>query len=143
MKICRTCGKSLPLTSFPKTDGRYFRAHCKPCHRARHQAYVREWRKKNAAKNCESSAAYRARRRSQTIPLTPEQKAQIVEVYERARRLTLLTGVEHHVDHIQPLAHELCCGLHVPWNLQVLPRELNRAKSNKLTLDTLAGRAVL
>lgn len=79
----------------------------------------------------------------QTLNLTPEQNAQILEFYERARRLTLLTGVAHHVDHIHPLKHPLLCGLHVPWNLQVIPSGLNRSKSNKLTLDTLAGCSII
>lgn len=74
--------------------------------------------------------------------LTPAQIAEMQAIYKRARYLTEITGVPHHVDHIYPLKHDLSCGLHVPCNLQVLPGNLNICKSNNLTLDTLAGKRV-
>lgn len=38
------------------------------------------------------------------------------------------TGTEHVLDHIVPLNHPRVCGLTVPWNLQLVPRDCNAAK---------------
>jgi 5-methylcytosine-specific restriction endonuclease McrA len=51
--------------------------------------------------------------------------------YDEARRLTKETGVSHVVDHIEPLNGAHSCGLHVPWNLQVLTDTQNKRKKNK------------
>lgn len=34
-----------------------------------------------------------------------------------------------------PLRSPFVCGLHVPWNLQVIPKRANREKSNRLCPD--------
>ena len=52
-------------------------------------------------------------------------------VWNEARRLTKTTGVRYAVDHIVPLHHPTVCGLHVPWNLRVVPYKENQAKSNR------------
>lgn len=69
--------------------------------------------------------------------LTKEQLEQIKELYTCARMFKLYTGEEYHVDHIVPLQGETVCGLHVPWNLQVIPAKENLSKSNKLQEEIL------
>jgi hypothetical protein len=63
--------------------------------------------------------------------LTQEHLDQIKDIYAHARDCEVVTGDKYHVDHIVPLRGENVSGLHVPWNLQVLPAEVNLAKSNK------------
>jgi hypothetical protein len=43
----------------------------------------------------------------------------------------MLTGVNHEVDHVHALRGENFSGLHVPWNLRVIPSSANARKSNK------------
>ena len=74
--------------------------------------------------------------------LTQEHNDQIKELYATAKQLTEETGIPHHVDHIIPLkgkSYDLgtrrmrhtVCGLHVPWNLEVVPAEENLSKNCK------------
>lgn len=79
------------------------------------------------------NAAYRGRKlQAQPSWLTKEQKDQVCSFYAHAKECELLTGDKYHVDHIIPLQGKNVCGLHVPWNLQVLPADVNLSKSNKL-----------
>lgn len=51
----------------------------------------------------------------------------IKQFYKNAKKL----GSTYHVDHIIPLQGENVCGLHVPWNLQVIDGRINQSKGNK------------
>lgn len=80
--------------------------------------------------------ALQAIRQAQKLNATPrwlsdEQLAEINALYARSSQMTRETGVVHHVDHIVPLRGKTVCGLHVPWNLQVITAAENLQKSNK------------
>ncbi len=60
--------------------------------------------------------------------LSFSEKRRIEEIYEECRRRTRETGVEHHVDHIKPLA---AGGEHHPDNLQILTAAENLSKGAK------------
>ena len=76
-------------------------------------------------------AAFRASKLNATPKwLTKDHWEQIKLFYQHAKECEMLTGDKYHVDHVVPLNGENVSGLHVPWNLQVLPADINIAKSN-------------
>lgn len=93
--------------------------------KAQHREYMRP------------KAAERDAQKLRAMPpwLTDAHKAEIEAIYAEAVRLTRETGIPHEVDHIVPLkgrhprtGEHIVCGLHVPWNLRVVPWYDNRAK---------------
>lgn len=91
----------------------------------------REWALSNRGVTRLYSANYRAKKLMASPPwLTETMKSEIDDKYCQARDCYLVTGEDYHVDHIVPLQGVNVCGLHVPWNLQVLPSDINLAKSN-------------
>lgn len=69
--------------------------------------------------------------------LTKAQKEEIEQFYWLAKDLYRVTGETYHVDHIVPMQGKNISGLHVPWNLQILPSDLNASKGNKYEEDSI------
>lgn len=116
-----------------------------------HRPDIRERRlKRNAERTVERAAVFRswaARNRDQvqllrsfrrvakyrgTLPcLTPADKAAIRECYRTAEIYRELFALDVQVDHVIPLQGRDVSGLHVPWNLRILPRLENIRKGNR------------
>lgn len=79
-----------------------------------------------------NSAQYRRSKVSaQPKWLSEKDKERIKDIYLLAEDLQIISGQKYQVDHIIPLRGKTVCGLHVPWNLQILPADINLAKGNK------------
>lgn len=107
--------------------------------RERLSSLGKAWRKANLDKRAASEAKRRANKHNATPSwLTEKQLSDIKSLYKLAKKLERLTGIKYHVDHIIPLKNDnLVCGLHVPWNLQVITSEENLKKYNKLIEDMI------
>jgi hypothetical protein len=55
-------------------------------------------------------------------------------IYDEMKRRNE-AGCDVVVDHIIPIKNELVCGLHVPWNMQLLTRSKNSEKGNTFDQD--------
>lgn len=56
---------------------------------------------------------------------------EIAQIYLQSHIKTLETGITHSVDHIIPIKNKNVCGLHVPWNMQILTKVENSSKRNR------------
>lgn len=127
-----------------KEQGRAYRA----ANASRKSERDRIWRRDNPEAASAQGKAYRVRnrgsvladrafrkaRKKQATPawLTKEHRVEMRNFYKNAVLFSEIFGEPFHVDHIVPLLGENVRGLHVPWNLQVLPAKENMSKGNRL-----------
>lgn len=92
----------------------------------------REWSKRNRPSRNANQARYVYAKLKRTPKwLTDEHFEQIKKFYELSKQKETETGIKHNVDHIIPLRGKTVSGLHVPWNLAVIPASENFKKLNK------------
>ena len=160
--ICSRCSNELSIDCF-HSDGRGGRRKiCKTCTLSRCKSYrennkekikgkdakyrkdnlekLRSYGRKHYTLNKDRYSEASARRRATKQKATPNwlsgnQKKEIKDLFWMAQDLRRVTGENYHVDHVVPLNNELVCGLHVPWNLQILPEDINYAKSNTFAIS--------
>jgi len=159
-KRCTKCERIKSIDRFQKND-RYKDGHhtwCKDCKldsQRRHTETNRKWTEKNRARSNEIKIRYVERnalrvreskrkwydanpklrlencRRYQAKKLNATPAWLSMEQIKEIKAFYLKCPDGHEVDHIVPLRGKDVCGLHVPWNLQHLPKSANRQKSNR------------
>ena len=94
-----------------------------------------QYRKDHSAQWTAKTRRYQAAKENRTPNwLTDEDVWMISEAYELASIRTKLFGFVWEVDHVVPLRGKLVSGLHVPHNLQIIPKRDNVKKSNHFTV---------
>lgn len=161
MKYCSKCNIHKEINLFSVNNSRKDKRtiYCKDCNNKSKQEwklankvkvaeYDKQWQQQNKDKKAKnyknwqvnnrakvnSYNSYRRALELQATPswLTESQKLHIECRYSLATMFSNNTGEPYHVDHIIPLNGKTVCGLHVPWNLQVIPAKENLRKSNRI-----------
>lgn len=100
----------------------------------------KEHKRRNARKYYQTRAHKRAVRQRRLFEkasrvATPKGVTELRRIRLEAQLLSIDTGVKHEVDHIIPLIHDLCCGLTVPANMQILTKAQNRRKARRFNQE--------
>lgn len=150
LKTCTKCSLEKPLSEYAKSKSERFgvRSKCKSCVKIYNKEYQlrkfpdrpkrylsgltkKEYDRYYSRLNRPKRNSLQARRRSRMKRSTFEgYRKEIENFYWLAHDLKAVSGEEYHVDHVVPLNGKGICGLHVPWNLQVLPADINMSKGN-------------
>lgn len=162
-KTCSCCNQNKPLQEFGRLSAakikketvQHYKSVCKICNVKASllryygkQEELKEYQRQYAERNRDkkkldpsyknSSTIYSSRNRKATPRwLTKEQRKQIRVIYKVRVLFDKDTERTFEVDHIVPLNSNYVCGLHVPWNLQILTSEENNRKSNSIQNDAL------
>jgi hypothetical protein len=148
MKVCSVCKQEKETTEFSirrrkladGSIGTYLKSQCLVCMRGMRK----EWGLNNPDKvrafnTGPAKNALTAKRRAKiktTSLLVGDEWNDFVckEIYEISHIRTQETGFAWHVDHVVPLQGKLVSGLHVWYNLAVIPATVNQSKNNSFEI---------
>jgi len=143
-RLCTKCNKIKSREEFfvvKKLRTPSLSSWCKDCYRK----LARDWHRKNKERQAKKFIEYkkanpekftvyysekRANRLKACVPWADKKKISLY--YTIAKLYTEIYGEQYHVDHIVPLQGKNVCGLHVEYNLQILPAIENMKKGNRL-----------
>lgn len=103
---------------------------------AAHKSQKKAYKQANPHKAAYLLAKRRAAKKQRTPKwLTSEDHWVMEQFYELASLRSKMLGFQWHVDHMVPLQGSIVSGLHVPWNLRVVPWMENVSKGNKFDVE--------
>ena len=156
LKVCCTCKEEKEYSSFyknrSKPDGHTYQ--CKECIKQTRNLEINKkncskyyyrnknrwikYREENRSKLNSIQAKYRSSKLNATPKWLTEYDWEMINwTYEAAKIAEKHYGTSFHVDHIVPFQGKDICGLHVPWNLQVITAHDNMSKGNKMPEEGL------